>query len=357
MKVLLTGAFGNVGMSALEELLGRGHRVRCLDLKTRSNERTARRYGSRIEVTWGDLRREADVATAVRGQEVVVHLAFVIPKLSATGLNSEDDPERSRAINVGGTQNLIEAMKAQPTPPRILFSSSLHVYGRTQHLPPPRTVADLPAPIEHYAHHKVECEQMIMSSGLTWAIFRLGAALPVRLILDPGMYEVPLNNRIEFVHTRDVGLAIANALETEEVWGRMWLIGGGPRCQILQKDLTWSVLETIGLGRLPEEAFTNVPYPVDWLDTGESERVLHFQRHTLDDYLKDIRTKLGLGRHLIRLFRPVVRGILLSQSAVLRERKAGRSHAALQGKAAVVIGAREESARRLPRSWHEPESR
>lgn len=57
MKVLLTGAFGNVGISALEELVKRGHTVRCFDLKTKANERKARRFGGQIEVMWGDLHR------------------------------------------------------------------------------------------------------------------------------------------------------------------------------------------------------------------------------------------------------------------------------------------------------------
>ena len=43
MKVLLTGAFGNVGQSALEALLAEGHTVRCFDLPNRANLRTARR--------------------------------------------------------------------------------------------------------------------------------------------------------------------------------------------------------------------------------------------------------------------------------------------------------------------------
>lgn len=33
MNVLLTGAFGNIGQSALDELLERGHTVRCFDLR------------------------------------------------------------------------------------------------------------------------------------------------------------------------------------------------------------------------------------------------------------------------------------------------------------------------------------
>lgn len=339
MKVLLTGAFGNVGTSALEELIKQGHQVRCFDVKTRANEKTARRYAGQVEMVWGDLRHPADVAAAVAEQDVVLHVAFVIPTLSATGMGSEANPDRSRAINVGGTQNLIDAMKAQPRPPRLLFTSSLHIYGRTHDQPPPRTIDDTPAPIEHYAKHKVECEQLIRASGLTWAIFRLGAALPLRLVLDPAMFDVPLDNRIEFVHTRDVGLALANALGTDQVWGKVWHIGGGPRCQIYQRQLTFGVLETVGVGKLPIEAFTTMPFPVDWLDTAESQRVLQFQRYTLDDYKQDVHNRLGFLIPLIRLFRPVVKAIILSKSAIWKEHKLRLHSPDWHGKVAVVTGA------------------
>lgn len=296
----------------------RGHQVRCFDLRTGANERAARKVKGKAEVAWGDLRNPDDVARAVSDQEVVVHLAFVIPRLSITGVNSEDEPEWARVINVGGTRNLLDAMEAQPVPPKLLFSSSLHVYGRTQDQAPPRTIEDEPQPIEHYAHHKVECEQMVRESGLEWVIFRLGASLPVRLVLDPGMFEVPLNNRIEFVHSRDVALAIANALEDERVWRNTWLIGGGPRCQLYQRDLVTRVLEAVGVGMLPEEAFTTVPYPTDWLDTAESQKLLKFQRHSLQDYIQDVKARLGIGRHLIRVISPIIRLWLMRKSPVLR---------------------------------------
>ena len=314
MKVLLTGALGNIGSSTLEELLSRGHQVTCFDIKTKKNVRTSQRFKGAAEFVWGDLRCERDIATAVYHQEVVVHLAFVIPKLSATGVSSEDNPEWARSINVDGTRNLLDAMKDQSRPPKILFTSSLHVYGKTQDQPPPRTVDDILNPVEHYAKHKIECEQMIKGSGLEWAIFRLGASLPVRLVLDPGMFDVPLDNRIEFIHRNDVGLAIVNALECDQVWGKTWLIGGGPRCQLYQRDLVTRVLEAVGVGMLPEDAFTKEPYPTDWLDTTESQRVLKFQRRTLQDYIQDVIALLGFRRHLIRLFRPIIRAWLLSKS-------------------------------------------
>jgi len=317
MNILLTGAFGNIGTSTLDELVKRGHRVRCFDLKTAANEQTAARFAGRIETVWGDLRRPEDVAAAVQGQEMVIHVAFVIPHLSATGVRSEDRPEWARGINVGGTRNLLQAMQAQPRPPRLIFTSSLHVYGRTQDQPPPRTAADPVQPIEQYAHHKVECEQMIRESGLSWVILRLAAALPVRLILDPGMFHVPLNNRIEYVHSRDVGLAIANAVESDAVWGKTLLIGGGPRCQFYYRDLVARVLRATGVGMLPERAFALTPYAVDWLDTNESQRLLCYQQRTLDDYLADTRQKLGYLLPLIRLSRPIVRSLLLRQSPYL----------------------------------------
>jgi len=299
MKVLLTGAFGNIGTSTLEELVKQGHIVRCFDLK---------------EVVWGDLRRPEDVAAAVRDQEVVVHLAFIIPKLSATGVESEARPAWAREINVGGTRNLLDAMKALPKPPKIIFTSTYHVYGRTQDQPPPRTVWDPLQPVEHYAVHKVECEQMVKSFGLEWAILRLSAVLPLAIQLDPGMFDVPLNNRMEYVHTRDVGLALANAISSEKVWGKTLLIGGGERCQYYYREIVGRILDAMGVGKLPEEAFGSTPFCTDWVDTTESQRILNYQRRDLGDYIREMMALLGYRLHLIRLFRPIVRHWLLNKS-------------------------------------------
>ena len=153
MNILLTGAFGNIGTSTLKELLERGHWVRCFDLPTRANRAQAQKLMGQAQVYWGDLRNLDDLRIAMQGVDVVIHLAYVIPTLSATGVSSERDPDWARSINVEGTKNILTAMEEQPDPPSLLFSSSLHVYGKTQHLKPPRTVIDPAMPIEHYAKH------------------------------------------------------------------------------------------------------------------------------------------------------------------------------------------------------------
>ena len=319
MNVLLTGAFGNVGTSTVEELLERGcHTVRCFDLKTKANQKTARRFGDRIEVVWGDMRHPDDVAAAVRDQDVVVHMAFIIPKMSATGVESEERPDWAREINVGGTRNLLDAMEAQPRPPRLIFTSTYHVYGRTHDQPPPRTISDPVAPIEHYARHKVECERMVKSSGLEWAILRLCAALPLAIQLDPGMFDVPLDNRMEYVHTRDVGLALANGIDSEKIWGKTLLIGGGKRCQYHYREIVERILDATGVGMLPEKAFGSTPFPTDWVDSAESQRLLQYQRRDLGSYVRDMVEVIGYRRPLARLFRPIVRWWLLRKSPYYR---------------------------------------
>ena len=351
MRILLTGAFGNIGAHTLEELLRRGHVVRCFDMPTRANRRIARRFAQRpgVDIVWGDLRLDKDVAQAVQGIDVAVHLAFVIPTLSATGVGSESHPEWAREINVGGSQRLIEAMRRQPQRSRLIFASSLHIYGRTADRTPPLRAADPIEPVEHYAKHKAECEALVRASGLEWAILRLPATLPVRLVLDPGMFDVPLHNRIEYGHVRDVAAAFGAAVESEEIWGRTLLIGGGPSCQYTYGQMVECILDASGVGMLPKEAFTCIPFPTDWMDTEESERLLHYQRRTLDDYAADLRQLLGFRRALVRLFRPIVRWWLLRQSPYWHR----SSEARLAGVAMVTggsggIGA--ATARRLARA-------
>ena len=312
MKVLLTGAFGNVGASALRELLQQGHHVRAFDVPTDANRKAARKFGGAFESVWGDIRRAGDVAAAARDREVVVHLAAIIPP------PSELRPELARQVNVGGTQNILAAIKAQPKPPRLIYSSSVALFGRDQIPPRVRTAADPIVATDHYTAHKLECEKLIRASGLQWCILRLGAVVPVA-VGDLGqtfraMFECPLGDRIECVHSRDVGLAVANAVQSGEVWGKTLLIAGGPACQLQYREFFGGVLEAAGVGRLPEAAFSAEHFHTHWMDTAESQQLLHYQRFGYDQYLRDVRAAVGHGRTLIRLLRPLIRPWMLKQS-------------------------------------------
>src|SRR5262249_54042265 len=85
-RVLVTGGFGTIGRWVLRALLERGHDVTTLELDTPRTRKIAREM-PRVRVAWGDLRDAASVAAAVKGQEYVVHMAFVLTP------HTEIDPE------------------------------------------------------------------------------------------------------------------------------------------------------------------------------------------------------------------------------------------------------------------------
>ena len=311
MKVLLTGAFGTVGTQTLESLIEQGHQVRCFDIQTRANEKAAGRFKNKAEVIWGDLRDPDAVARSVEGCDTVIHLSFIIPPAS------EKRPQWAQEINIGGTRNILEAMKALSPSSRIIFASSVSLFGPTQHLSPPRKATDPVQPTDHYTHHKAECEKLVQESGSEWVILRF-CAVPQMRQIDPIMFDVPIENRIEFVHPRDVGLAVSNAASCEAAGGKILLIGGGQNCQMLYRELIEGLLESSGLGMLPDEAFGTTPFYTDWMDTEESQRLLRYQRHSFDDFKREAPSTLGYQYHLARALRPLMRRWLLSKSPYLK---------------------------------------
>ena len=315
MKVLLTGPFGNIGSHAVPELLRQGHAVRCFDLPTPANRRLARRFAGRVEVAWGDLRDAEAVARAVPGAEAVVHLAAVIPP------GSDEDPGRAREVNVDGTRILARACAARPARPRLVFTSTFDVHGHTLHRPPPRRVEDPIVATDPYTAHKIACEEIVRESGLAWCIFRL-SDVPVIGLRGPHpiMFEIGLDNRIEVLHPDDAALALAHALATPEVWGRTLLVGGGPSCQVTYREYLGRILVAMGVGPLPEEAFSRAEYVTDWIDTVESQRLLRYQRHGFDRVVADIAACLGWRRPLVPLARPFVRRAILGLSPYWKRR-------------------------------------
>jgi nucleoside-diphosphate-sugar epimerase len=318
MRVTVTGAFGNVGESVLIELLELGHEVRAFDLRSSNNEKVAERYRGRVDVAWGDVRVAGAVTRAVEGAEAVVHTAFVIPPLS------EREPDLAREVNVDGTRNVIGAMQALPSPPRLIYTSSVSVTGPRGPRDEPPVTAELPlVASDHYTRHKIDTEGMVQESGLSWCILRLGAVLPVELPkrFDPMTFDVPSEQRMETVHTRDVGLAIARAVDGEEALGRILLIGGGKSCQMTCGEMRDRMAAAMGLPAFPQSAFGSEPYYMDHMDTREAQRILAFQRYDFDDYVHDVREKLpAFARLLTRAFGGLVTRYLLRQSPYYRSR-------------------------------------
>ena len=314
MKVLLTGAFGNMGPNVIEALLEKGHQVRCFDRKTEVTQAKAGRYAGRVEMVWGDLREAASVADAVRDREVVLHLAFALPPFS------EQRPDKAYEVNVGGTRNILNAMKASSPTPKIVMTSTSSVFKLDPNNRSPRTAADPVEATDNYSKHKLECEQMVRESGLDWAIFRMGMLPTILPEIGFWIFFIPLDTQMQFLHPKDAGLALANAVTSKDIWGRTLLIGSaGQDSRIYYRDFVKKYTRAAGIGMLPEKAFSTKPYYTVWMDTSESQRLPDYQRYSFSDFAREMPALVGPRRYTVMLLRSRYRRRLLAQSPFMKK--------------------------------------
>lgn len=314
MKVLLTGAFGNLGANTLKNLLeNHKHELTCFDVQNPRNEKERDRLLAvgEFRTIWGDITDPETVKQAVEGQDCILHLAAIIPPLT------EQAPELAHRVNVEGTHNVIEAAKQQKKQPKLVFTSSITVHGKRQCEPPPRRADESLQPTDVYTTTKCESEKELKASGLEWTILRVGAAMPVDIMgwqssesLEYS-FAIPLDQRIEVVHPLDVATAIANAPEADTA-GKVLFLGGGKTCQMTNRDLQTHLFKALGIGMVCERAY-RIPkddsdyWTTDFMDTEESQRILKFQKHSFDRYIEDLRRTFGWKRYFTLMLGPIIR--------------------------------------------------
>lgn len=320
--VLVTGAFGLVGTATVRHLAGQGRHVVATDVDTPANRRAAAAGGA--PVRYADLTdpgQVRDLIDAVR-PSAIVHLAAVIPPLCYA------QPVLARKVNVGATENLVNAVAAQDDPPRFIQASSIAVYGpRNPHRSAGLLTAETPvAPFDRYGGHKVEAEEAVRKSGLEWVILRLGGVLTVELGLgvEPDvMYFqglLPTDGRLQTVDVRDVAHAFA-AATTAPVAGRTLLIGGDDSHRQLQGDTAAATAAALGLvgglpaGRPGDPGDDDAWFATDWMDTATADALLGHRRHSWPEMLAETAERAGWKRYPLRLLAPFAREVLKRRSA------------------------------------------
>lgn len=126
---LITGGAGFVGTNVADRLAASGQRVLVFDNLSRSGvERNLQwlqdTHGDLIEPIIADVRDAAALQNAVARAVRVFHFAAQVAVTT-----SLDDPRTDFEVNTLGTLNLLEAIRAQPAPPPLVFTSTNKVYG------------------------------------------------------------------------------------------------------------------------------------------------------------------------------------------------------------------------------------
>ncbi len=315
-SVLVTGALGNVGSRIVRHLLAAGHRVVAVDLKTPKTEALAAGFGSAVKVVWGNICDPGLWARELSGIDTVIHMAAILPPAS------DRNPQITIAVNQTATIELLKQMEVSPTAKRLIFASSMVVAGHEQYRrTPPLTVDEEPQPTDLYGKTKAECERHIRASSLRWSILRIAVCPPTDLSLNDAasfevIFDTSASGRIEVVHNDDAALAFANAVSCDEAIGKILFIGGGEGCRSNVLQFYNRVFSSMGLRPIKAEVLRPGPpyFFGDWVDTTESQRLLAFQRHNIDDIVSDLEAKVGYRRWLLKMVAPLVNLIIERRS-------------------------------------------
>lgn len=158
-RVLVTGGAGFVGANLVTELLERGHEVRSFDRVP-----SPLPAHPRLEVFQGDITDVDDVAAAVDGIDTVIHTAAIIDLMGGASV-TEEYRQRSFAVNVTGTRNLVHAAQKAGVQ-RFVYTASNSVVmgghsisGGDETLPYTDRFNDL------YTETKVVAEKFVLSEN------------------------------------------------------------------------------------------------------------------------------------------------------------------------------------------------
>lgn len=155
MKILVTGGAGFIGTTLVPKLLNEGHEVTVFDILLHGGNPIIPFFKNKnFKFIKGDIRNYDSLASAVKGQDMIIHLAAVVG-FPACRLN----PKAAKDINVRGTINLINASKPEQI---ILYGSTGSNYGTIKGVCTEETPLN---PLSLYGETKTEAEKLLLERG------------------------------------------------------------------------------------------------------------------------------------------------------------------------------------------------
>jgi nucleoside-diphosphate-sugar epimerase len=182
MHILIVGAAGMIGRKLAQKLTDtgtlNGHNITEMTLFDVVEPTAPNGFDGPVHLLTGDLANPQTAFELVTEKpDVVFHLAAVVSG------EAEQDFEKGYRINMGGTQNLLEAIRLTGFCPRFLFASSLAVFGT----PLPDIISDNfnATPLSSYGTQKAIGELLVNDYSRKGFIDGISLRLPT-IVIRPG---------------------------------------------------------------------------------------------------------------------------------------------------------------------------
>ena len=240
MLIAVTGASGSIGKTAVPFLLNnKEHTCRLLLRDSKPNRKLVaklkNRYSQNVEVIFGDVSDPVCCRKLVEDTDFVLHLAAVIPP------KADHDEAVAWKTNLNGTENLVNAIIESGNTARLIFFSTVAVYGHRGEQHHWGRVGDplMPSVFDAYGASKVRAERFILESELKhWIILRETGVLYDNLMMnnisDGLMFQTPVNVFIEWVTANDTARLLDGIISSPadpDFWNGIYNIGGGISCR------------------------------------------------------------------------------------------------------------------------------
>jgi D-erythronate 2-dehydrogenase len=182
MKVVITGGAGFLGQRLISGILERGELTDSNGVRRAISEVVAvdqveAPAAPRVRSAVGDVGDSAFVADVVKGADSVFHLAAVVSGAA------EADFDLGMRVNLDGTRGLFEALRREGRTPKVVFASSVAVFGGV--LPDIVTDATTPAPQSSYGVQKLIGELLLGDYSRKGMIDGRAVRLPT-IVVRPG---------------------------------------------------------------------------------------------------------------------------------------------------------------------------
>jgi UDP-glucose 4-epimerase len=149
-RACVTGGAGFIGSHLVDALLSRGIEVTVLDDLSSGRVENLSTHEGGLDLIEGSVTEPAMCAAAVRGCDLVFHLASRV-----SVVESLEKPSLYQSVCAGGTRRMLEAAEAAGVR-RLIHAGSCSVYGDA---PPPIGEDASTAPMSPYAAAKLEAEE------------------------------------------------------------------------------------------------------------------------------------------------------------------------------------------------------